>query len=112
MSDRTKIAAQAKNIVFVPLNKLKKSPKNVRKIPHTKEDIQALAASIGAVGMIQYPRIPRRCGISCAACRTRNAWASWRIACRRRPTRSAHRTEPAKGPKRTRQFSRARSVSI
>jgi len=30
MSDRSKIAAATKNIVFVPLNKLKKSPKNVR----------------------------------------------------------------------------------
>jgi len=29
MSDRTKVAAQAKNIVLVPLNRLKKSPKNV-----------------------------------------------------------------------------------
>jgi hypothetical protein len=55
MSDRTKVAAQAKNIVFVPLNRLKKSPKNVRKIPHTKADIRSLAASIGAIGMIQYP---------------------------------------------------------
>jgi hypothetical protein len=35
MSDRAKVAARAKNIVLVPLNKLKKSPKNVRKVPHT-----------------------------------------------------------------------------
>ena len=34
MSNRTKVAAASKNIVFVPLNKLKKSPKNVRKVPH------------------------------------------------------------------------------
>lgn len=62
MSDRTKVAAQAKNIVFVPLNRLKKSPKNVRKIPHTKAEIRALAASIGAIGMIQYPVVEPEIG--------------------------------------------------
>src|SRR5262250_2127153 len=51
MSDRSKIAAATKNIVFVPLNKLKKSPKNVRQVPHTKTEIQAFAASIAALGM-------------------------------------------------------------
>ena len=56
MSDRTKIAAEAKNIMFVPLGKLKKSPKNVRKVPHTKADIKALAASIAALGMLQDRR--------------------------------------------------------
>jgi ParB family transcriptional regulator, chromosome partitioning protein len=62
MSDRTKVAVQAKNILLVPLNKLKKSPKNVRKIPHTKADIQALAASIAAVGMLQYPVVEPESG--------------------------------------------------
>lgn len=37
----------------VPLNKLKKSPKNVRKVPHTEADIEALAASIDANGLLQ-----------------------------------------------------------
>src|SRR5271155_5810377 len=55
MSDRSKIAAASKNILFVPLNRLKKSPKNVRKMPHTKADIHAFAASIAALGMLQYP---------------------------------------------------------
>lgn len=55
MSDRTKHASLSKNLVLVPLDKLKKSPKNVRKIPHTKAEIVALAASIGALGMLQYP---------------------------------------------------------
>jgi hypothetical protein len=50
MSDRSKIAAASKNIVFVPLNKLKRSPKNVRQVPHGKADIQALSASIAAIG--------------------------------------------------------------
>lgn len=31
-------------VLFVPLNKLKKSPNNARKTPHLKADIEALAA--------------------------------------------------------------------
>jgi ParB family chromosome partitioning protein len=62
MSDRTKIAAASKDIVFVPLNKLKKSPKNVRRVPHTKADIKAFAASIAALGMLQYPVVEPELG--------------------------------------------------
>jgi ParB family chromosome partitioning protein len=60
MSDRTKVAAEAKTILFVPLNKLKKSPKDVRKMPHAKADTQALAASISALGTRcgQYSSVP------------------------------------------------------
>ena len=61
MSNRT-IAAVAKNIVFVPLGKLKKSPKNVRKVPHTSADIKAFAASIAAIGMLQYPVVEPEIG--------------------------------------------------
>jgi len=39
--------------MFVPLNKLKKSPRNVRKAGHTPAEIEALAASIEANGMLQ-----------------------------------------------------------
>ena len=39
--------------IFVPLNKLKKSPKNARKVPHGEAAIEALAASIGHKGLIQ-----------------------------------------------------------
>ncbi|HEY0329898.1 MAG TPA: ParB/RepB/Spo0J family partition protein [Rhodopseudomonas sp.] len=39
--------------IFVPLNKLKKSPRNVRKMPHTPAEVEALAASIEANGMLQ-----------------------------------------------------------
>mgnify|MGYP001098406570 CR=1 FL=1 len=39
--------------VFIPLNKLKKSPKNARKMPHGDAAIEALAASIAAKGMLQ-----------------------------------------------------------
>jgi ParB family chromosome partitioning protein len=48
--------------VFVPLNRLKKSPKNVRKVPHTKADIRAMAASIAALGMLQYPVVEPELG--------------------------------------------------
>lgn len=41
--------------ITVPLNKLKKSPKNARKTPHSPAHIEALAASIAANGMIQKP---------------------------------------------------------
>lgn len=41
------------DVLFIPLNKLKKSPKNVRKTPHTKAEIEALAASIAANGLLQ-----------------------------------------------------------
>ena len=39
--------------IFVPLNKLKKSPRNARKVPHSEAAIEALAASIQHKGMIQ-----------------------------------------------------------
>ena len=39
--------------IFLPLNKLKKSPNNARKVPHGEAAIEALAASIHAKGMIQ-----------------------------------------------------------
>jgi ParB family transcriptional regulator, chromosome partitioning protein len=41
------------DILFVPLNRVKKSPRNVRKTPHTKAEIEALAASIAANGLLQ-----------------------------------------------------------
>ena len=43
--------------------KLKKSPKNVRKVPHGKADIQAFAASIAALGMLQYPVVEPEIGL-------------------------------------------------
>lgn len=39
--------------IFIPLNKLKKSPKNARKTPHTEAAIEAYAASIAAKGILQ-----------------------------------------------------------
>src|SRR5258708_25355784 len=38
---------------FIPLNKLKKSPNNARKTPHSEASIEAYAASIAAKGVLQ-----------------------------------------------------------
>jgi hypothetical protein len=61
MSDRTKIAAATTNLVLVPLSKLKKSPKKVRKIPRTKAD-PSLVASIAALGMLEHPLVEPELG--------------------------------------------------
>ncbi|WP_246741256.1 ParB/RepB/Spo0J family partition protein [Bradyrhizobium sp. 1(2017)] len=39
--------------VFIPLNKLKKSPNNARKMPHSEAAIEGYAASIAAKGILQ-----------------------------------------------------------
>ena len=39
--------------VLIPLNKLKKSPRNARKTPHSEAEIEAYAASIAAKGILQ-----------------------------------------------------------
>ena len=39
--------------VFIPLDKLKKSPRNARKTPHSEAEIEAYAASIAAKGILQ-----------------------------------------------------------
>jgi ParB family chromosome partitioning protein len=61
MSNRT-AKDVSKDILFVPLDRLKKSPKNVRKVPHTKAEIKAFAASIAALGMLQYPVVEPELG--------------------------------------------------
>ena len=40
---------------FIPLNRLKKSPRNARKTPHPADAIEALAASIAAHSVLQSP---------------------------------------------------------
>lgn len=45
--------AETGTTLFIPLDRLKKSPKNARKIPHPKADIESLAASIAAKGLLQ-----------------------------------------------------------
>lgn len=49
-------------VIEVPLNKLKKSPKNARKTPHGEAAIAALAASIAAKGMLQAPVVEPEVG--------------------------------------------------
>ena len=49
-------------VIDIPLNKLKKSPKNARKTPHAEAAIEALAASIAAKGMLQAPVVEPEIG--------------------------------------------------
>jgi ParB family transcriptional regulator, chromosome partitioning protein len=44
---------ESRSEIFVPLSKLKKSPKNARKTPHSEAAIEAYAASIAAKGILQ-----------------------------------------------------------
>jgi ParB family chromosome partitioning protein len=53
MTTTTQAAAETGTTLFIPLHRLKKSPKNARKTPHPKGDIEALAASIAAKGLLQ-----------------------------------------------------------
>jgi ParB family chromosome partitioning protein len=53
MTSKTQIVTESGVEIDVPLNKLKKSPKNTRKVPHGEAAIEALAGSIGAKRMLQ-----------------------------------------------------------
>jgi ParB family chromosome partitioning protein len=46
-------APETATTLYIPLHRLKKSPQNARKTPHPKADIEALAASIAAKGLLQ-----------------------------------------------------------
>jgi ParB family chromosome partitioning protein len=52
-STETATAKESGTEVFIPLNKLKKSPRNARKTPHSEAIIEAYAASIAAKGILQ-----------------------------------------------------------
>jgi ParB family chromosome partitioning protein len=52
-SPETTAAAPSGETVSIPLDKLKKSPRNARKTPHTEAEIEAYAASIAAKGILQ-----------------------------------------------------------
>ncbi|MBI5939646.1 MAG: ParB/RepB/Spo0J family partition protein [Caulobacterales bacterium] len=47
------VAIENGSVLDIPLNKLKASPKNARKVPHTQAAIEARAASIAAKGVLQ-----------------------------------------------------------
>lgn len=49
----TATAAASGETVFIPLDKLKKHPRNARKTPHSEASIAAKAASIAVKGMLQ-----------------------------------------------------------
>lgn len=49
-------------VLDIPLNKLKKSPKNARRTPHGEAAIEALAASIAAKGLLQAPVVEPETG--------------------------------------------------
>ena len=53
MTEQTRVTHESFDIVDVPLNKLKKSPRNARKTPHTEAEIEAYAGSIAAKGVLQ-----------------------------------------------------------
>lgn len=53
MATTPKSHTNTDNELLIPLNKLKKSPKNARKMPHGETAIEALAASIAAKGLLQ-----------------------------------------------------------
>ncbi|HYD46329.1 MAG TPA: ParB/RepB/Spo0J family partition protein, partial [Phenylobacterium sp.] len=53
MTTRTETVIESGVEIDVQLNRLKKSPKNARKVPHSEAAIEALAASIGAKRMLQ-----------------------------------------------------------
>lgn len=61
MTTKTARVPESGSVVFIPLNKLKKSPKNVRKTPHSVADIEALAASIAAKGLLQNLVVEQEC---------------------------------------------------
>ena len=55
MTEHPQALHESFDIVDLPLNKLKKSPRNARRTPHAEADIEALAASIAVKGVLQAP---------------------------------------------------------
>lgn len=55
MTEHAHIVHQDGDVIDAPLNKLKKSPRNARRTPHAEADIETLAASIAAKGVLQAP---------------------------------------------------------
>lgn len=55
MTQQAEVIHQDGDVIDVSLNKLKKSPRNARRTPHSEADIEALAASIAVKGVLQAP---------------------------------------------------------
>ena len=49
----TNITTEKGAEAFIPLNKLRKSPRNARKTPHSEASLEAYAASIAAKGILE-----------------------------------------------------------
>ena len=55
MTEQPQALHESFDIIDIPLNKLKKSPRNARRTPHAEANIETLAASIAAKGVLQAP---------------------------------------------------------
>ncbi|MFC3068432.1 ParB/RepB/Spo0J family partition protein [Phenylobacterium soli] len=55
MTQQIEVIHQDGDVIDVPLNRLKRSPRNARRTPHAQADIEALAASIAVKGVLQAP---------------------------------------------------------
>jgi ParB family chromosome partitioning protein len=55
MTQEIEVIHQDGDVINVPLNKLKKSPRHARRTPHAEADIEAQAASIAVKGVLQAP---------------------------------------------------------
>ncbi len=55
MTEQPQALHESFDVVDIPLNKLKKSPRNARRTPHAEADIETLAASIAVKGVLQAP---------------------------------------------------------
>lgn len=55
MNAHQTITVQRGQEILVPLDRLKKSPRNARRMPHAAADVEALAASIAVKGVLQPP---------------------------------------------------------
>lgn len=55
MTQQVQTVPESGDIITVPLNHLKASPRNARRTPHAIADIEALAASIAVKGVLQAP---------------------------------------------------------
>jgi ParB family chromosome partitioning protein len=55
MNAHQSITVQRGQEILVPLDRLKKSPRNARRTPHAAAEVEALAASIAAKGVLQPP---------------------------------------------------------
>lgn len=55
MNAHQTITVQHGQEILIPLDRLKKSPRNARRTPHAAADVEALAASIAVKGVLQPP---------------------------------------------------------